>query len=119
MPVILSDLLHKTHSAHPCSQATLITAIVSIVTLVTPIVIVVMTYSKYPLNSNISGHWLGTVTYFEQPHVAHTEQFLVFLQTDTKTLAVAQPTILQGLVSGDDALSPTFKVSVLDLLTIL
>ena len=46
MPVILNDLLHKTHSASVCSQASYITSIVLILTLVIPVVFIVMTYSK-------------------------------------------------------------------------
>ena len=65
MPIILNDLLHKTHSAHICSQATLITGIVLILTLVTPIVFIIMTYSKYSHSLTRIDHWLGTLTYFE------------------------------------------------------
>lgn len=46
MPIILNDLLHKTHSASVCSQATVITGIVLIMTLVIPVVFIIMTYSK-------------------------------------------------------------------------
>ena len=89
MPLILNDLLHKTHSAQVCSQATLITGIVMILTLVAPIVYIIMTYSKYPHFFTHADYWLGTITYFEKPRVLHYEEFLVFIQTDTDTIAVA------------------------------
>lgn len=88
MPIILNDLLHKTHSAQLNSQATLITGIVLILTLVTPIVFTIMTYSKYPHLLTLADYWLDTITYFEKPNVLHYEEFLVFIQTDTDTIAI-------------------------------
>ena len=46
MPVILSDLLHKSHTARGLSQAGCVTWVVIGLTVVLPMIVVVLTHSK-------------------------------------------------------------------------
>ena len=66
MPVILSDLLHKSHSARVCSNATFVTLSLGALTLILPLVYIVLTHSKFNhIIINPIDFFVTTQTYFE------------------------------------------------------
>ena len=79
MARILQDSLDKSHHAKLFSTSGFITAVIIVTAFALPLFLVVNTHN----------YWVNTATYFEQPHITHMNEILVFLQTDEKVYSFA------------------------------